>query len=86
MAEVNQGSAAEKAGLQAGSIITKFDGTSVQSIEDLKSQLTYYAAGETVEITVKVADNGEYVEKTLMITLDKAQNAQQGNQLESIIK
>lgn len=86
VAEVNQGSAAEKAGLQAGSIITKFDGTSVQSIEDLKSQLTYYAAGETVEITVKVADNGEYVEKTLMITLDKAQNAQQGNQLESIIK
>ena len=86
VAEVNQGSAAQTAGLQVGSIITKFDGTSVQSIEELKNQLTYYAAGETVEITVKVADNGEYVEKTLTITLDKAQSAQQGNQLESIIK
>ncbi|MCI6429652.1 MAG: serine protease HtrA, partial [Lachnospiraceae bacterium] len=60
----------------------KFDGTSIESIEDLKNQLTYYAAGETVEMTVKVANNGEYVEKTVVITLDKAQSEQQ----ESIIK
>lgn len=82
VAEVNEGSAAEKAGIQVGSIITKFDGTSIESIEDLKNQLTYYAAGETVEMTVKVANNGEYVEKTVVITLDKAQSEQQ----ESIIK
>ncbi|MGN1142326.1 MAG: S1C family serine protease [Oliverpabstia sp.] len=82
VAEVNGGSAAEKAGIQVGSIITKFDGTSIESIEDLKNQLTYYAAGETVEMTVKVANNGEYVEKTVVITLDKAQSEQQ----ESIIK
>lgn len=71
--EVTEGSAAEKAGLQPGSVIIKFDKTSISSIDDLKRQLTYYAAGETVEITVKVADNGEYVEKTMSITLDKAQ-------------
>lgn len=82
VAEVNEGSAAEKAGIQVGSIITKFDGTSIESIEDLKNQLTYYAAGETVEMTVKVANNGEYVEKAVVITLDKAQSEQQ----ESIIK
>ena len=82
VAEVNEGSAAEKAGIQTGSIITKFDGTSIESIEKLKNQLTYYAAGETVEMTVKVANNGEYVEKTVVITLDKAQREQQ----ESIIK
>lgn len=91
--EITKGSAAEKAGLQAGSIITKFDGTSVGSIDDLKSLLTYYAAGETVDITVKVADNGEYVEKTLTITLDHAQGSgssngenNQGNLQDSIIR
>lgn len=89
--EVKKGSAAEKAGLQAGTIITKFDGTSVESIEELKSQLTYYAAGETVEMTVKVADNGQYVEKTVTITLDAAQRneengASEGNMQGSILK
>ena len=84
VAEIEQGSAAEKAGITAGSVITKFDGTSVKSKDDLKSQLEYYAAGETVDLVVKIADNGSYVEKSLTITLDKAdtsttaQNSQQG--------
>ena len=52
VAEVNEGSAAEKAGLKEGMIITKFDGTSVKSMSDLKAQLAYYAAGETVNLTV----------------------------------
>ena len=72
VAEVEKGSAAEKAGITSGSVITKFDGTSVKSMEDLKSQLEYYAAGETVDLVVKIADNGSYVEKSLTITLDKA--------------
>lgn len=84
VAEVEKGSAAEKAGITSGSVITKFDGTSVKSMDDLKSQLEYYAAGETVDLVVKIADNGSYVEKSLTITLDKAdtsttaQNSQQG--------
>ncbi len=72
VAEVEKGSAAEKAGITSGSVITKFDGTSVKSMDDLKSQLEYYAAGETVDLVVKIADNGSYVEKSLTITLDKA--------------
>ena len=72
VANVNEGSAAEKAGLKSGMIITKFDGTSVDSMSDLKDQLSYYAAGETVTITVAVADNGEYKEQDLEITLDSA--------------
>ena len=70
--EVNEGSAAEKAGLQAGTIITAFDGIKVESIEELKDLLTYYAAGETVELTVKIADSGTYVDQNVTITLDKA--------------
>ena len=82
--EIEQGSAAEKAGITAGSVITKFDDTTIESMDDLKSCLEYYAAGETVDLVVKIADNGSYVEKTLTITLDKAdtstttQDGQQG--------
>ena len=72
VAEIEQGSAAEKAGITAGSVITKFDDTTIESMDDLKSCLEYYAAGETVDLVVKIADNGSYVEKTLTITLDKA--------------
>ena len=79
VAEVNEGSAAEKAGLKEGMIITKFDGTSVKSKSDLKAQLAYYAAGETVNLTVSVADNGEYQEKDLQITLDAADKTEETN-------
>lgn len=80
VAEVTPGGAAEQAGVIAGSVITKFDGTSVSTIEELKSLLQYYAAGETVDMVVKIADNGEYVEKTVSITLGKAQNVTSGNE------
>ena len=79
VAEVNEGSEAEKAGLKEGMIITKFDGTSVKSMSDLKAQLAYYAAGETVNLTVSVADNGEYQEKDLQITLDAADKTEETN-------
>lgn len=91
VAEVTPGGAAEQAGVIAGSVITKFDGTSVSTIEELRSLLQYYAAGETVDMVVKIADNGEYVEKTVSITLGKAQNVtsdnenQQGNLQEGSI-
>lgn len=73
---VTQEGAAQKAGLKKGDVITKFDGTSISSIEELKQQLQYYAAGETVEISVKSVVNGEYTENTLTITLDAAANTQ----------
>ena len=70
--EINEGSAAEKAGLKTGMVISAFDGNKVESIEELKNLLTYYAAGETVELTVKVADIGTYLERNVTVTLDKA--------------
>lgn len=75
VSEVNKGSAAEKAGIQVGNIITKFDGTSVSGISALKDLLQYYEAGETVDVTLKVADAGTYQEKTVTITLDAAQTS-----------
>lgn len=80
VAEVTEGGAAQKAGVKEGSVITKFDGTSVSTIEELKNLLSYYAAGETVDMVVKIADNGEYVEQTISITLGKAQQTEQPNE------
>lgn len=48
LTEVQDGSPAADAGLQKGDIITKFDGSSVTSMQDLKTQLAYYAAGEEI--------------------------------------
>ena len=65
---VVKGSAAEKAGIQAGDVIIKLDGSSIASDTELVEALGYYEAGEEVEIVVKARDNG-YEEKTLTVTL-----------------
>lgn len=51
--EVNGGKgAAEKAGIEAGDVITKFNGNPVKSAEDLRSMLPSYKVGETVKVEV----------------------------------
>lgn len=72
IASVSEGSAAEAAGLKKGEVITKFDGKKVSGIEELKELLQYYAAGETIDVTVKVPGSGEYSEKTVSLTLGQA--------------
>ncbi len=64
-------------GIQAGDIITAFDGRSISSISQLQDTLQYYASGETVEVTVQRADQGEYQEQTVTVTLGSASEAQQ---------
>lgn len=62
-------SPAEKAGLSEGDIITAFDGEPVVSIQDLQYLLQYYAAGETVDLTVSSNGDGAYTEKTVSVVL-----------------
>lgn len=69
VSEVTSGSAAKKAGITSGSVITKFDGKSVTDIESLQDLLQYYEAGETVDLTLQVPDSDSYKEKTVSITL-----------------
>ncbi len=57
---VNEGEAAEAAGIQKGDIITKFDGISISSSDDLVNTLGYYEAGETVTVELQRADGSEY--------------------------
>ena len=66
---IYEGSPAEAAGLVKGNIITKFDGQTIKNREALMSLLTYYRAGETVEVVAMVQSAEGYVEKTFQVTL-----------------
>lgn len=66
---VNQG-AAEKAGLKKGDIIVKMDGQKVSGGNDLLEKLQYYEAGESIEIVIARANNGEYQEVSLEVTME----------------
>ena len=62
------GSAAERAGLKAGDVIIKLDGSSIASDQELIEALGYYEAGETVEIVAKTRETG-YQEQTFSVVL-----------------
>ena len=69
---VIEGGAAEKAGLNKGSVITKLDGTSVDTMEALKAELEYYAIGDKVTLTILVPQpSGDYKESEVEVTLQK---------------
>lgn len=68
---VTDGSAADKGGLMQGDIITKFNGKEIKAMSKLQNELKYLKAGEKVELTVKRAENGDYKEHDLTITLGK---------------
>lgn len=74
--EVISGQAAENAGMKKGDIVVKLDGQKVSGKQDLVDKLTYYEAGEVVNVEVARANNGEYVEQTLEVTLGAQQSAE----------
>lgn len=65
---VVKGSAAEAAGIQAGDVIIKLDGSSIASDTELVEALSYYKSGEVVDIVVKTRESG-YEEQTFSVTL-----------------
>lgn len=74
VSEVTPGGGADAAGMTRGCIITAIDGTTVDGMEALQELLRYYAAGETVTLTIQVPQtNGEYAESTVNVTLGEAQ-------------
>ena len=73
--DVASKSAAEKAGIKANYVITKIDGQSISSAEELTEKLNYYAVGETVPITYEYLKDDAYVEKTVDVTLMENPNA-----------
>lgn len=79
--EINQGgfvqrvmpkSAAEKAGIKAGDVITKVNGQSVKTFSELRAKIGSIGAGKKVKVTVIRKDGRE---KTYSVTLQKAEQA-----------
>lgn len=65
-----EGGAASKTDLREKDVITKFDDQTVRTMASLQELLKYYKEGETVNMTVQTLENGEYVERTIEITLE----------------
>ena len=67
--EVMEGGAADKAGIEKSNVITKINGDSVSSMEDLQRKLEYYEKGTEVTLTIQYAKGNEYKEKEVKVTL-----------------
>ncbi len=66
-------SAAQKAGIKAGDIITKLEGTDIATMSQLQELLSYYPAGEEVEFVIlRPQGNDEYQEMEITVTLADA--------------
>ena len=70
---VSADSAAEKAGIEQGDIITAVDGTEVNSVTDFKALLKNYSAGDTATLTVYRSASAGTVD--ISITFDEKTNA-----------
>ncbi len=79
VSEATENAPASKAGIQKGDIIVKFNGSDVKSMEGLQEKLALCKAGDKVEVVVKRADNGEYKEKKVTVTLGKKAEAEDDN-------
>ena len=69
--KVTKDSPAGKAGIKTGDIIVKFNGNETTTMDGLKERLGRCKAGDTVEVVVKRADNGDYKEVTMKVKLGK---------------
>lgn len=74
---VEEGGPAANAGIIKGDVIAKFDGLTIDSSTKLVETLQYYEAGETVEVVIYRAENGEYKEHVLSVTLGKRSEMKQ---------
>lgn len=67
--QILENGAAANSDLKEKDIITKFDGQSVTTAEELTQMLTYYESGSDVTLTVQSLVNGAYVEHEVQVTL-----------------
>lgn len=67
------GSAAQKAGIEAGDIIIEFEGTTIATMSQLKELLSYYPAGDEVDFVIlRPQGNDEYSKIGVTVTLGDA--------------
>ena len=69
--KIVEGGAAAQSDLREKDIITKFDGQSVKTYDDVTNMMKYYEGGSTVTLTVQSLENVQYVERNVEVTLGK---------------
>lgn len=69
--EVEEGSAAAKAGIPLYGVITEVNGIGIKSEEQLREVLSYIRGGTTGTVTVQERVEGEYTPKEYTVTFDK---------------
>lgn len=77
VSSVTEGTGAAQAGLVKGDIITGLNDEEIKSMEELKNELSYYAVGTTVELTIMQGSPTGYQAKTVQVTLGGAPTQQQ---------
>lgn len=76
VSSVSEGTGAYEAGLIRGDIITALNGEEVKSMDELKEELSYYAAGDTVELTIMQGSPVGFQAKNVAVTLGEVPQAQ----------
>ena len=69
VSNVLENTAADKAGILKGDIITYIDGEKLTQMDQLQGMLEYYAAGTEVEMVIMRQRDGEYRQQTIDVTL-----------------
>lgn len=72
ISDTAKGAGADKAGLKKGDIITAVNGKTVSDTAALKNYLSYYAAGETVTVTIQRQSDDGYAAKDVEVVLSEA--------------
>ncbi len=82
VAQVYEGTGAERAGLKRGDIVTAFNGVEVRNQEELNDQMQYFKAGETAEITIMQNTGAGYQAKDVEIVLSSLEQLNESSQRE----
>jgi|GEM_PF-2115225 len=69
ISEPVKGGAADQAGILAGDIITKINGSPVTTRTQLQEKVKSYRCGTEIEVTLARLENGEYTERNLTVIL-----------------
>lgn len=69
IAGITSGSAADKAGLEIGNIITEIEGEKVESLSDIQNVLYDKKSGDEVTLKISYVNGREYQEKEVKVTL-----------------
>lgn len=69
--DVEDGGAAEKAGLQKGDVIVALDEVPVTTMDELSEMLRYYPVDEIVDVEIMRYKDGEYQSQTIPVKLGR---------------